>query len=563
MMKKLQWQIIIILLTGLVVGVLLLIEQPNIDEASIPEPTMGGIYTEALIGSIQRLNPILDYYNNVDREVDRLLFSGLIKFDGRGEPQPDLAESWGISNDGTTYNFTLKDNLLWHDKTKVKSDDVIFTIEQLRDDNSIYPDDIKSFWKEIEIKKFDERSLQFILPEPFAPFLDYLTFGVLPSHLLGSLSYADIVNSPFNLQPVGTGPYKFDRFIVEDGMITGLVLNRYEEFYAQKAFLDQVIFRYYPDSTKAFQSYLNGTVQGIGKVNDEILPDVLKQPNLAVYTSRMPELTLVLFNLEDPQLPFFQEPEIRHALLMGLNRQWVVDRLLNSQAIVADGPILPGTWAYYDGLERIEYDPQKANDALKEAGYILGETDPIRAKDGVRFSFTLIHPDTPVHNEIANQIKTDWNKLGVEVILEGHSYEDLIFDYLEGRSYQAALIDINLNKSPDPDPYPFWDQAQATGGQNYSQWSNRMASDYLEQARITSDLGERARLYRNFQVVFNDEMPAIPLDFPVYNYAVDYSVQGISIGPIYDSSDRFNSITNWFLIKPISQLTSTPEIVEE
>jgi len=58
-------------------------------------------------------------------------------------------------------------------------------------------------------------------------------------------------------------------------------------------------------------------------------------------------------------------------------------------------------------------------------------------------------------------------------------------------------------------------------------------------------------------------MPAIPLYFPVYNYAVDYSVQGISIGPIYDSSDRFNSITNWFLIKPISQLTSTPEIVEE
>ena len=563
-MKKLRWQLIIILLTGLVVGVLLLIEQPDIKTTFAPEPERGGVYTEALIGAPQRLNPILDYYNNVDREVDALLFTGLIKFDSRGVPIPDVAESWGISQDGLIYNFSLRSEAQWHDGTPVTSDDVIFTIELIRDENSIYPDDIKAFWKEIEVKRFDESTFQFILPEPYAPFLDYLSFGLLPSHLLGATTYTDLVNAPFNLQPVGTGPYQFDRLIVEDGSITGIVLTRFENYYDDPAFLDQVIFRYYPDATLAFAAYQDGTVQGVGEVPDEILGEVLAEEGLALYTSRKPELSIVLFNLQDPQLPFFQDPEIRNALLTGLNRQWIVDRLINGQGIIAEGPILPGTWAYYDGLESTSYDPQKSEQILKESGYeIVGEEDIIRQKDNVRFSFTLLHPNDPLNTEIAESIQRDWEKLGIEVLLEGMSYEDLMFDHLEGRSYQAALININLTNSPDPDPYPFWDQAQATGGQNYSQWDNRIASDYLEQARITTDITERARLYRNFQVVFQEDMPSIPLYFPVYNYAVDYYVQGVSVGPIYDSSDRFNNVTKWFLIQPFVQQTPTVLVESE
>ena len=557
-MKKLRWQLIIIFLTGLVVGILLLIEQPDIKSTFIPEPTRGGVYTEALVGSIQRLNPVLDYYNDVDRDVDALLFSGLIKFDSSGKPQPDVAESWGISQDGTIYNFTIRPGVLWHDGVTLTSDDVIFTLELIRNENSIYPEDIKNFWKEVKINRFDEYSFQFVLPEAYAPFLDYLSFGILPSHILGSMSYADIVNAPFNLQPIGSGPYQFDHFISEEGSITGVVLTRFEDYYDEAAFLDQVIFQYLPDAASALNAYKDGTVQGIGNVSEEILNDVLKEEDLAMYTSRMPELTLVLFNLQDPQLPFFQEAEVRQALLTGLNRQWIVDRILNSQAIIANGPILPGTWAYYDGLTTVTYDPQEAIKMLKEAEYtIIGEDDPIRQKDGTRFSFTLLHPNDVLHTAMAESIKNDWEKIGVEVLLEGMSYEDLLFDHLEGRSYQAALIDINLTNSPDPDPYPFWDQAQATGGQNYSQWDNRIASDYLEQARIETDITERGRLYRNFQVVFEEDMPSLPLYYPVYNYAIDYLVQGVSIGPIYDSSDRFNTINKWFLLEPFIQQTPT------
>ena len=104
-----------------------------------------------------------------------------------------------------------------------------------------------------------------------------------------------------------------------------------------------------------------------------------------------------------------------------------------------------------------------------------------------------------------------------------------------------------MSRSPDPDPYPFWHQTQATGGQNYSKWDDRQASEYLEQARILVNPEERTRLYRNFQVRFAGELPALPLFYPMYTYGVDSAVKGVRIGPLFDTPDRFSKVTDWFL----------------
>ena len=161
----------------------------------------------------------------------------------------------------------------------------------------------------------------------------------------------------------------------------------------------------------------------------------------------------------------------------------------------------------------------------------------------------MVYPETDMHRALAEALQSAWTELGVEVNLEVLPYDQLVVDRLTQRAYQAALVDLNLTRSPDPDPYPFWDQAQASGaGQNYSQWDNRMASEYLEQARVTADQSERARYYRNFQVVFNEELPALPLFYDVYNYAVDKEIQGVRVGPLFDTSDRFSTIAEWFLV---------------
>jgi peptide/nickel transport system substrate-binding protein len=563
-MKNLRWPLLIAVLALVVIGALVYSQrQEPLSPITEPvaEPAEGGIYAEGLTGTLVRLNPLLDSTNNADRAIDRLLFSGLMRFDDRGIPQGDLADSWGISRDGTIYNFSLRSNATWHDGQPVTSDDVLFTLELMQAEGSPLPADLVQFWQQIEVIRLDERTLQFQLPESFAPFMDYLTFGVLPAHLLGELSLADVINSPFNLQPVGSGPYRFEELLVKDGQITGVVLSAYAGYYGQTAFVEQIAFRYYPDETSLWAAYQAGEISGLGQVSQEILPQVLVDETLKTYTSRLPQLGMIFLNLDNPEVPFFQDASIRRALLLAINRQRMLDALFKGQAIMADGPILPGTWAYYNGLERVAYNPEAAITLLRQAGYTIPAAGGnLRSNDeGTQLAFELLYPDDALHRAVAEQLQADWTRIGADITLVAVTYDTLVSEHLDTRVYQAALVDINLSRSPDPDPYPFWHQAQISGGQNYSKWDDRQASEYLEQARITTDLAERQRLYNNFQVRFSSELPALPLFYPVYTFAVSAEMQGVSVGPLFEPADRLGNITSWFLVtKKAGEGTETP-----
>ncbi|MBU0511306.1 MAG: peptide ABC transporter substrate-binding protein [Chloroflexi bacterium] len=547
-MKRLRWQILIVFLALAAIGVLLIGQQPVAVQHFEPEPVTGGVYTEGLIGSFSRLNPILDYYNPADRDIDRLLYSSLVRFDDRGLPQPDLAESWGISRDGTVYNFSMRADAVWHDSQPVTSADILFTIDLLRSPELPIPEDLQSLWAEVEVEALDAHTLQFRLPEPFSPFLDYLTFGILPAHVLGELTPEGLIDDPFNLSPIGSGPYRFDHLIVADGNIAGVALTAFYEYFEGRPFIDQFIFRYYPSDAAALAAYRDEEIQGVGQITPQSIPEALAEPSLNLYTARLPELTIIFLNLDNPKTPFFQDAAIRRALLMGLNRQWIVDRMLDGQAVIADGPIFPNTWAYYEGISRVEFDPDQAVNMLREAGYTIpAEGGSVRANEDGFLSFTLVYPEGEQYTALAEAIQQGWADLGVRVALRAMPYEELVADHLDTRLYEAALVDLNLTHSPDPDPYPFWHQTQSTGGQNYSLWNDRQASEYLEQARIIVDPAERTRLYRNFQVRFTNELPALPLFYPMYTYGIDAEVQGVRIGPLFEPSDRFAAVADWFL----------------
>ena len=547
-MKRLRWQILVVAVTIVIVALLLLSQQP-VSTPNNPKAASGGIYTEALIGSMGRLNPMLDWNNPADRDINRLIFSGLMKFDSHGLPQPDLAEAWGTSPDGTLYNFSIRPNAVWHDGQPVTTDDVIFTVEMIKSSGSLFPQDIKDLWSQIVIKRFDDKTLQFKLPEPFAPFLDYATFGVLPKHLLESVSADQLAAAEFNLKPIGTGPYKFSQLMTSGGQITGVVLVVNNDYYLQKPFIEQFVFRFYPDSSSAFDAYQQGQVLGISQLTNDVLQQALEEPTLSVYSSRLPQLGLVFLNLNNPSVQFLQNEKIRQALMLGVNRNNIVSHIMRGQAIVADGPILPGSWAYYNEIQHYDYDPDAAVVLLNGEGYVISAgSGDVRAKDGQPLTFTLVHPDDIIHTQIAQAIQSDWALIGVRIDLQSVPYDSMVNDFLTTRNYQAVLADLNTARTPDPDPYLFWHQSEATGGQNYSQWDNRTASEFLESARTAADFESRARLYRNFQVVFAKEMPSLPLYYPVYSYGVDAQVQGVQVAPMYDISDRLAVVNEWYLI---------------
>lgn len=560
-MRNLRWQILIAI-GGLLLVVGLLLNQSPTAETQGPQPVAGGVHTEALIGHPVRLNPILDTYNQVDHDVDRLIYSGLIRFDSRGDPEPDLASKWAVSADGKTYAVAIRPDATWHDNQPVTAADVIYTYSKFQDEDFPGPSDLHEFWKQVKIVMVDDHTVQFQLPEAFAPFLDYLSVGLLPDHLLRGVEVADLIDHPFNLHPVGTGPFSFDRFLTDSGNLTGVSLNAYEGYYGQAPYLSRVEFRYFEDSQSAYEALRAGDVEAIGQVTPDILPDLLAQPNLNLYTARLPLTQLIYLNLKDDQLPFFQDKNLRQALMLAINRQSIVDRVFEGQAVVATGPILPGSWAFANELQPIPFDPAEAARLLDEAGWELpagaapGSDSYVRSKDDVSLSFTLDYPDMGQAAEIAQAVQAYWASVGVKADLKAEDAQALL-QSLTDRKYEAALAEINLSRYPDPDPYPFWHDSQAESGQNYSGYVDRNTGIWLEQARTTTDQARRFQLYQSFQHRFQDQVPAILLFHPVYTYAISAEVNGVSMGPVLDPSDRFANIVDWYLLSKRTLSTVT------
>ena len=169
-------------------------------------------------------------------------------------------------------------------------------------------------------------------------------------------------------------------------------------------------------------------------------------------------------------------------------------------------------------------------------------------KDDQLLALELIYSNNPTHKIVAEMLKSNWEAIGIQVELQEVESESLLQIHLEPRDFEVVLTEINLARSPDPDPYPFWHDSQSETGQNYGGFTDRNISIWLEQARVNPDFGRRAELYRNFQHRFQDLVPALLLYYNVYSYAIDAQVQGVTVGPLYDPSDRLRNIVDWYLL---------------
>lgn len=554
-MRHLRWQILIAI-GGLVLVVGLLAGQAPEPSLGTPQPVEGGVYTEALVGSTLRLNPVLDEFNQVDQDINRLLYRGIVRFDSGGLPQPDLADRIAISADARLYTVTLRSDAVWHDGESLSADDAIYTFSKFQDEGFPGPAALHEFWQAISIVRLDDLNLQFQLPEPYAPFLDYLETGLLPEHLLRGVSAAELIDHPFNLEPIGTGPFQFERFLRDvDGTLLGVSLTVFDGFYEKRPFLERIELRFYQTEVEALNAFLAGEVQGVGSLAFDTVAEALAIPGFNLHSSRYPRSALVFLNTAHPEKSFLGEKEVRKALSLGTDRQRLVDHLLLGQAIVASGPMLPGGWAFSPQASAAAFEPRLAADILDNAGWLLpvgaapGTAEYVRSReDEGSLSLRLSYLDNPAALAVAEMLSANWSALGFQVELEPISGSEALKNELEGRDFDAILAEIDLASFPDPDPYPFWHDSQAQNGQNYSSFTDRNISIWLEQARTTPELERRKAFYRDFQIRFADQVPALYLYHPIYTFGVSAEVQGVSIGPITNPSDRYLNVADWFLL---------------
>jgi len=531
-----RWQLLITLL-GLVVVTGLLINL-TYSRTTVVVPTEGGRYTEGVVGQARRINPLF-WQTDAEHDLVSLIFSGLTRIDEHGNVIADLAERWTVMDDGLTYVFVLREDARWHDGTPVTSDDVIFTVQLLQDPEYNGQPALAEFWRTVTVDRLDRRTVRFSLSEPLAAFLEYAGLPLLPAHRLKGVAVGDLAQHPFNRQPVGSGPFRLVELDADH-----VLLEAYDGYYGPQPYLRQIEFRFYPNPQRLLIAYRDGQIQGIGQVPPDALEAVANAPDLTLYSAEQARCVAIFLNLDRS---LFRDRRVRRALLLGLNRQALIDEVLQGQGVVADSPIPPGSWAYDPRVAHVSYNPERARALLEKAGWIDRDGDGVREKEAQSLRFELVTNSDPTRQALARAVADQWAELGVRVGVRVVSIAELRERVLEPREFDAVLFGWDPAMA-DPDPYPLWHSSQIEGGQNIAGFRNPEVDDLLARGRRTPNWEERRRLYREFQQRFAEEVPALLLYRPVYHYAVATNIWNVQVPrTILQPSDRFTTLYRWYM----------------
>lgn len=519
-------------------------------------------YREAVVGDVQRLNPLFADLNPVDMDITSLIFEGLTQINEFGEVQPLLARNWVISSDGLEYVFTLREDVLWQDGLPFTAADVVYTVSLLSSPDFPGSSTLRNFWRTVEVEQISETLVRFRLTQPLASFPEALRIGILPFHALEGTNAVQIAAHPFNLDPIGTGPYQLEDLRFADGEIKAVDL-RVAPTYRQRPEgqsgydIERMRFALYETVDSAMQAIAQGNANGYAsRDNTERLPLISDLVDVVVpHTAHEPAIGMLIFNWTRDDLPEFREQRVRQALALGLDRESIIQRHLLNIAVKADNPLPLLSWAYEGSVSWSAYNVAAAQELLNTAN-ISGNrapsdgeatpevTEEVHSDNSTLFNFTILTLDQPALVSVAQEIATQWALLNIDVQVEAVNLETYT-TRLQTSEFDAVLVELSKEGSADPDMYSFWHQGQYPDGQNYGGVNDRLISETLERARRDSDGTNRVLLYRDFQEAFIDRVIAIPLYYPLFTYAVTPQVSGVQLGLISRPSDRFATIQNW------------------
>lgn len=536
-------------------------------------------FREGLIGSVNRLNPLYAPGNAAERDISSLIFEGLIDTNGYGEPVPVLARNWVISSDGLEYTVFLRDDVLWQDGTQFTSVDVLYTMSLLRSPEFSGPEELSAFWRTVETESLGTFVVRFRLAQPLGLFLDRLQIGILPEHALRGIRAGQLESHPFNLSPIGTGPYQLESIHVDETAIREINLRAAPNYAVRSGVtppaISRVRFSIYPDFDAALADLQAGAIDGLSSVRREQRTPLFLTANdrdLPMYNQLENTLGVLIFNWQSETAPYFRDQRMRVALAAGVDRHAVIDRTLGNAAIPADSPLMPGSWAYLTNLGWPEYNTATSRDLLAQTAARIerldGEEEEVAPPPDSNlvapgalptptptatpppvftFNFTILVPDDAAITAVAQEIALQWSQLGLSVSVDAQPLDEY-FRRLDAGEFDSAIVEFNLGDSGDPDVYAFWNQGQYPDGENYGGVDDRRISILLERARRDPWGINRSEAYHNFQREFVERVVALPLYYPIFSYVTSARVDGLQLGFIGTAADRFRNINEWTLL---------------
>ena len=506
-------------------------------------PRVGGEYTEGVIGYPRYINPLYANASDVDSALSRLVYTGLMRFDPQEGLVPDLAESYQISTDEKEYTFVLREGLKWHDNDPITSEDVVFTVHAIQDPG--FSSSLASTLSGIGVEAVDDRTVKFVLTEPFAPFLTTMTMGILPAHIWQNIPAANAQLTQINLKPIGSGPYVFEKLEKDNkGNLRSMNFVRNPDFYRSSPYISRLTFKFFIDTNELTQALRNHNIEGAATVPYEEIPKFSDDRSFNVIRPSVREYMAALFNLKASGA--VSELKVRQALTLATDRQALVNVTQAGQATPITGPLVAGVPGYDSSAQIPGADLSAAGALLDAAGWIIPEAGGTRAKDGKNLNVPITVLDTPELLIVAEELRRQWELAGVAVNIIPVSPMSLQKDVLKTRTFDVLVSGELYGLFPDP--YPFWHSSQVPDpGLNVSQLVNKTVDESISIIRTTADQTARANAFIKFAEAIAETAPAVFLYQPTYAYALPNTIQNVSIPAIVTPADRFADVNEWYL----------------
>lgn len=500
-----------------------------------PGPKIQGKLIYASSGDPVNFNPILQSDTTSGWVVDRV-FSGLIDIDENLNVVGDIATEWSSSDDGLEWTFKLRDDVTFHDGKPVTAEDVAYTYNSIKDKGYTGPRS-SNFQSLDRVEVIDPHTVKFILNEPFSPLLTSLGYGILPKHLYADKPVAEMKDNPANRKPIGSGPWKFGEWV------TGqyIVLERNDDYYAEGPYIPEVRLTFVQDTNVQVAKLEAGEIDVMSlpsKDISRITTDYKDQFNFYNYQGL--SFDYVAFNTTHPLL---KDKAVRQAIAYAVNRQQIVDDILEGKAVVMSGPLPPASWAYEPNVTKYNYDPKKSQALLEEAGFTKG-SDGVYQKDGQRLSFTLITNSGNTDREsMVLFIQKALKDVGIEIKTEFIEWSVFLEKYLWVGNFDMFLSGFSLGV--DPDQFSMFHSSMAEKneqgrfkGFNRAQFRNAEVDRVLEEGRREFDKEKRKAIYSEYQKLISEEIPWMYLTNRKSTTAIKPYIKGVVESPLGPTKSR-------------------------
>jgi peptide/nickel transport system substrate-binding protein len=492
----------------------------------ITAPTYGGEIREGIIGTPRFINPVLAT-SDQDEDLTALVFAGLTKKNDAGQTVLDMAEKIETSEDGLRYTVTLKKTAVFHDGEKVTTDDIIYTVGIVQNPIIKSPHRIK--WEGITLEKNSDSQITFVLKKPFPLFMETLSLGILPKHIWKNLNEDQISLSDFNIHAIGSGPYAIDDIVTESGIPTIFTLKAHKHYTLGRPYIETLTITTYQNEKYLMKAFSDKDITRVHGISPEKVV-ALNLATTTIKTSLLPRTFAIFFN-PNKSSPL-ADKNVRAALQMAINKQAIVDQVLFKYGKVINNPYPFDT----DDVPS-EYNVTKARELLVKSKAIKNAS--------TTFEITIATANTDEMKKVAEMIKSDWAKIGVNTTVAIYDVSDLNQNIIKDRDFQALLFGA-ITETPS-DLYAFWHSSQRTyPGLNISNYVSKELDANLETLRSSSILEERASAYDAVRKEFTEEIPGIFLFAPSLIYITnDKNTSSLPLFS-YNNASRFMLVESWY-----------------